>query len=373
MKPSMAYPRLPIISILHTGGTIASKVDYETGGVIAKFKPAELVAMFPELRGIANIRCELLGNIMSENMRFGHYNAIAKAIGQDIRKGTDGIIVTHGTDTMHYTSAALSFMLENLPVPVILVGAQRSSDRGSSDAALNLISAAYFIANSDFAEVGICMHESMNDTSCVILPGTKARKMHTSRRDAFKAINALPKARVTLSKEHSKKKIEFLSGYVSKKDRAGKKLRLTLMDDRVRVGFLKSHPQMFASEFLAYRAFDGLVVEGTGLGHLPILETDRLTAEHKRIAAAIRELAKKTVVVMAAQTIHGRIHMDVYAVQRKIRELGVLGHLSDMTPETAFVKLAWLLSNHSREEAARLIGKDFCGEISERSVVAEID
>ena len=184
--------KLPTISILHTGGTIASKVDYRTGGVIARFDPEELLAMFPELRSIANIRSRLISNMFSEDMRFAHYKIMAKAIQEEIDKGCDGIILTHGTDTMGYSAAALSFILEGLPVPVILVGSQRSSDRGSSDSAVNLICAAEFIAKTDFSGVAICMHESMDNDTCLILPATKTRKMHTSRRDAFKAINESP-------------------------------------------------------------------------------------------------------------------------------------------------------------------------------------
>ncbi|MCK5107626.1 MAG: Glu-tRNA(Gln) amidotransferase subunit GatD, partial [Nanoarchaeota archaeon] len=176
--------KLPKISILHTGGTIASKVDYKTGGVIAQFKPEELIAMFPELKEIANIESRLLANIMSENINFSHYNLIAKEIEKEVKKGVKGIIVTHGTDTLHYTSAALSFMLENIDIPVILVGAQRSSDRGSSDAAINLVSACVYIANSKDKGVRICMHKNCDDEINVILNGVKARKMHTSRRDA---------------------------------------------------------------------------------------------------------------------------------------------------------------------------------------------
>ena len=175
---------LPTISILHTGGTIASEVDYRTGGVIARFTPEELMAMFPELNNIANINSVFLSNMFSEDMRFKHYSIMAKAVVKEIRRGVKGIIIGHGTDTMHYTSAALSFMLENLPIPVILVGAQRSSDRPSSDAAINLICAAEFIVKTDFTGVVICMHESLNDDNCVILPACKTKKLHTSRRDA---------------------------------------------------------------------------------------------------------------------------------------------------------------------------------------------
>ena len=206
--------KLPTVSILHTGGTIASKVDYKTGGVIAKFSPGEIIGMFPELTKIANIKSRKIASMQSEMMRFPHYNIMAKEIEKEIKSGTDGIIITHGTDTMHYSSAALRFILEDLSVPVILVGSQRSSDRGSSDAGLNLISACYFIANSDFADVAICMHENLSDESCLILPALKTRKMHTSRRDAFRPINTTPVARVNFND----KNISFMKKGYSKKD-----------------------------------------------------------------------------------------------------------------------------------------------------------
>ena len=347
------------ISVLHTGGTIASKVDYKTGGVIAKFTSNELIDMFPELKKIANIDSRLIRNMWSEDMRFAHYNLMAKEIEKEINKGVDGIIITHGTDTMHYSSAALSFILEDLPIPVILVGAQRSSDRGSSDAALNFISAVYFIANSDFAEVAICMHENINDENCLILSATKVRKMHTSRRDAFRAINTTPFA-VVNTKD---KKIKFLrKKYNTKKN----KLKLKLFKD-VKVGILKIHTNMYAEQFLAYKNYDGLVLEAMALGQLPIDEIDELTKENTEIKKAIKELCKNTIVVNASQCIYGRLQMNVYSKGREIQEIGVLGNYSDMTPETAFIKLAWLLSNYKKEKVKELITKNLRGEISDRT------
>lgn len=149
----------PTISILHTGGTIASRVDYKTGGVVANFSPNEIIGMFPEIREIANINSKLIEQMLSEDMRFEHYQAIALAIKEEVKKNVNGIIITHGTDTLAYTSAALAFIFENLNIPILLVGAQRSSDRGSSDAAMNLICAAEFITKTDFCGVAICMHE----------------------------------------------------------------------------------------------------------------------------------------------------------------------------------------------------------------------
>ncbi len=341
---------LPTIAIVHTGGTIASKVDYETGGVIARFSPSELISMFPELNKIANIRSELVENISSEDMRFCHYNKIAKQIKKEVKKGVEGIIVTHGTDTMHYSSAALSFMLEDLSVPVIFVGSQRSSDRGSTDAKMNLLCAAQFIVNSDFAEVGLCMHSNMDDENCVILPGLKNKKLHSSRRDAFNAINTKPWAKVDVGG-----KIVYLRSAFNKK--SDKKLKITLFDENLKVGILKAHPNMFPEEISNYSKFDGLILEGTGLGHLPI------NGENSEIFDEIKKLNKKLPIVMCSQTIFGRVNMNVYSPGRMIQDYVISGN--DMTSETAFIKLAWLLSQKEKNISEKMI-KNLKGEINDK-------
>ena len=355
---------LPKISILHTGGTIAARVDYKTGGVTGLFDESEMLSLFPELKDIANINSMKIMQLQSEMVRFSHYNIMAREIEKEIGRGVDGIILTHGTDTLHYSSSALAFMLQGLSIPVILVGAQRSSDRGSTDAALNLLSAAYFIANSDFAGVAICMHESISDTSCLILPATKTRKMHTSRRDAFRPINAKPIASVN----YEERKIIFSGKDYEKKDGSNKKLQVKLFNDKIKVAIIKSHTNMYAGQFEAYKGYDGIVLEGTGLGHIPNEEIDEHTHEHKRIQSAVAGLIRGgTVVVMSPQTIYGRIQMKVYTPQRELTGIGVLGHLNDMTPETTFIKLAWLLSNYTKEESKHLITKNLIGEISDRA------
>ena len=354
-------PGLPTITILHTGGTIASKVDYETGGVIARFEPEEIIAMFPELKEIANIKSRLISNMFSEDMRFAHYNIIAKEIEKEIKAGASGVIVTHGTDTLHYTAAALSFMLQDLSIPVILVGAQRSSDRGSSDAALNLISAAFFIAaDKHFAEVAVCMHANTEDETCVILPGTKCRKMHSSRRDAFQAINTEPWAIVN----YSQKKVDMLKTEYNKTSK--KPLKLMLIKDNLQIGMLKARPNMFADELSMYEVFDGLIIEGTGLGHMPINEIDTLTKEHTKIFEAIKKITARIPVVMATQTIFGQIDMNIYSTGRKLIDAGIIGNYCDMTAETAYIKLAWLLSNYPKDKIKEMLGKNIAGEISER-------
>ena len=267
--------------------------------------------------------------------------------------------MTHGTDTMTYTSAALAFSLENIPIPVIIVGAQRSSDRGSSDASVNLICAAEFIAKSDFAGVALCMHEKMDDDICAILPACKTRKMHTSRRDAFKPINDTVIARV----DFEKRKIEFVKKEYMKKD---KKRKLTIKNEfEDKVSILKCHPNMFPEQFEFFKGYKGLVIEGTGLGQAPVGVPNELCEIHKKNLAAIKKLVETgTVVVMTSQTIFGRVQMHVYSNAIDLVNAGVIPG-EDMTSETAFIKLAWLLGNYkNKDEINKLLVTNLRGEIN---------
>ena len=354
------------ISILHTGGTIASEVDYKTGAVFPRFNPEELVNMFPELNDIASINSRFIGNMWSQDMRIVHYNILAREIKKEIENGAKGVIVTHGTDTLHYTSAALSFALENLNVPVLLVGSQRSSDRGGSDARMNLLNAVYFAVHSDMKDVAICMHNSISDDYCAILPGLKTRKMHTSRRDAFKPINSKVWALV----DYKKGEIKYIDKFF-RRDATGN-LQLRLFNEKIKVGLLKSYVNMDSKQFLFFKNYNGLVIESSGLGSLPTTNFDKYTKEHKKIFDALKNLIKKNVVVvLAPQTIYGRINLNVYSNQREMQEIGVLGHLNDMTPETTFIKLYWLLSNYKKNEIKDLLTKNLRGEINERLMADE--
>lgn len=344
---------LPTILILHTGGTIASKVDYETGAVTAKFKPEDLISMFPELKNIANIKSKLISQMWSENMRFSHYNKIAKEISKNLN--LKGIIVTQGTDTLHYTASALSFILENLPIPVILVGAQRSSDRGSTDAYLNLISAAYFIAKSNFIGVGICMHSSSEDKTCYILPPCKTRKLHTSRRDAFKIVNDSPIVRIHKNDIKIYQKIE----------KPKEKFKIKLIKPNLKIGIVKAHPNMYAKQLDCYKNFNGLILEGTGLGHFPIIKNDTLTSENQKIYNKLKQISKKIPVVMTSQCLFGAVNMNVYAAGRKLQDLGIIGNYTDILSETAFIKLAWLISHH-KKDIKKLWNENLRGEINKR-------
>lgn len=324
---------LPKVLLLHTGGTIASKVDYETGGTSNLIEPEELLGMYPELQGIAHVEAEFVANMSSDDMRFGHMNIIAKAIADKLDDGFAGIVVTTGTDYMSFVGASLHYALRNIPIPVVLTGSQRSSDRGSSDAATNLAGAVRF-ALSENPGVFIAMHESSSDERIAIHRAVHVRKMHTSRRDAFKSVNDLLVASVQDE--------EIIFHQQPAADEA--KFSLSLFDASKKVGLCYSHANFFAEQLSCYDGFDAIVIAGSGLGHLPINQTDDVTAPHEEIFAEIKRLAKKMPVVITSHCIHGRVNLQVYSAGRKLQELGVLGHGLAFTPETAHVKLAWLLS-----------------------------
>ena len=348
---------LPTISILHTGGTIASKVDYTTGGVSFKFTPQDLLEMFPELRDIANFKAKLVRKMWSDDLRFKHISILTNDIKNEVKNKVDGIIIGMGTDNLAVASAALSFALESCPIPIILVGAQRSSDRGSSDAAVNLICAANFIAKTDFAGVAICMHENMEDNNCLILPACKTRKLHTSRRDAFKVVNEEPIAKVN----YYTKQIEFLRHDHTKK---GNKLIIKNKFEE-KVALIKITINMTANQFSAYKGYKGLIIEGTGLGHTPLDVIDKETKEHDKIKKALENLSKNCVIVMTPQCIFGRVNMNVYSKGRDLQKIGIISG-EDMLPETAFVKLSWLLANYPKAQVKELIKENLRGEINKR-------
>ena len=343
------------IMILHTGGTIASKVDYKTGAVSASFKAEDLIEMFPELGKIANIDSKLIRNMWSDDLRFKHFSLIASEVAKEA-KNKDGVIIGMGTDNLGVASAALAFVLENVNIPVLLVGAQRSSDRGSSDAGVNLISAAHFISQSKFTGVGVCMHEKTSDGDCVILNPCKVRKLHTSRRDAFKSVNDDVIARV----DSSSGKISYVGGFSGK---SSKKFKVRSKFEE-KVGLLKVHINMDPKQFEFYKNYKGLVIEGTGLGHMPLDKIDSFTTSHLKIRKVLEKLAKKIPVVMCSNCLFGRVNMNVYSKGKDLLSLGVIPG-EDMLAETAFVKLAWLLGNE-KKNVRKLVRNNLRGEINKR-------
>lgn len=352
------------IFLLHAGGTIASRVDYRTGGVVPALTPEEIVALIPEIEEFADIEFRIISSVWSEDMRGEHFVAIARGIVEAIKNGADGIIVTHGTDTMHYSASAASFMVQNLPIPVVFTGAQRSSDRGSSDAGLNLIASFRVVTSLNFGGVGICMHASSGDEYNVLLPAVKARKMHTSRRDAFKPVNGLPWAIINNYTGEIK--------VVSSLPPIGNGPQLKDGWER-KVALIKSTPDMDPSlfEFYIDKDYKGLIIEGTGLGHLPAQVFDDASKPNELIYRYIRNfISRGGIVGMTSQCLYGRVNMNVYSKGRDLQRIGVIP-CEDMLPEVAYVKLKWLLGNYSQEDARKLLNKNIVGEINSRSSYSE--
>ncbi len=353
-KPK-SKPKLKI-KLLHTGGTIASKVDYSTGAVSSKFTPEEILNLYSDLLNKADIDVELVGNLFSEDFRFSHYNLLLKKIKDSINENFDGIIISHGTDTMHYTSAALQYSLKNLSIPVILVGAQRSSDRPSSDAYSNLSASIDFInynknSKKKFLRVGICMHETISDNSFLILDSINVKKLHSTRRDAFKQINYNPFARIEKSKIQILRK-ELLSSNINnsnnkknenKKDNENN-ISYTPYDEKLKIGFFKPHPNLFPEEIKQLSLYDGIIIEGTGLGHLAINEIDNSTKIHLKNYDELKKISQKIPIIMGVQTIFGQTNLNVYSTGRKLQELKILGNYMNLTTETLFIRLAYCLS-----------------------------
>ena len=351
-QPRKAKEELPVLSILSTGGTIASKVDYRTGAVSPQFSTEDILEAIPELAQIANIKGKVVYSILSENMRAEYWRKLAAEVYNEIKKGAEGIIVTHGTDTMGYTAAALSFMIQT-PVPVVLVGSQRSSDRPSSDAAMNAICAAK-VACSDVGEVVVVMHGSTSDNFCFIHRGTKVRKMHTSTRDAFQSVNDVPIGKVYyVASDVNKIRFEFLSAYTK---RGEEELELSdkLEEKCCLVKFYPGADHAILDSFIA-QGYKGIVLEGTGLGHV--------SAEW--IPTVKRAVKEGIPVVMTSQCLYGTICDRVYDTGRDLLRAGIIEG-GDLLPETALVKLMWVLGQTTDMEEVKRLMHENIGNSSKR-------
>lgn len=362
--PVKAKAGLPDVSFIATGGTIGTHVDYRTGGVYMSRKPEEIIATTPELEDIVNIKVVPAPfTVASEDMNHTHWAQLAEIIAKELNRGRRGAIVTHGTDTLHFTSAALSFMLKNLSKPVAVVGAQRSPDRGSFDGRMNLICSGFFTGRSNIGEVAIVMHATTSDDFCYAHRGTKVRKMHSSRRDAFRSINDFP-----LAKIWPDGKIEVTNKNFRPFDEGKKVAADTAFEPKVAI--VKSYPGSDPEiiDYFADSGYRGIVIEGTGLGHVPTGESgtnigqfDSKMSWIPRIKSAVD---RGVVVVVTSQTLYGRVHPFVYRNLRLLYKTGaVFGE--DMLPETAYIKLGWLLAHENNFEKVRtMMLENIAGEIS---------
>ena len=343
------------ISIVSTGGTITSTVDYKTGGVFPTESPEELLSKIPELAEHVSIKNMVSPfQMLSEDMTITEWGKIAESVAKELNSGAEGVIVTHGTDTLHYTSAALAFMLRNLNKPVAVVGAQRSTDRGSFDGAQNLMCAAqYWI--SDIAEVAIVMHGTSNDDHCIANRGTKVRKMHTSRRDAFRPINDSPLAQIFPDGN-------IIIGNTDHKTRSTGKVELDNKFERA-VGLMYSYPSSKPErlDFLLEKGFKGVILAGTGFGHIATQPTD----EKYNWLPVIKKAIKKGVFIgITSQAFYGTTDPYVYSAGRLLKDAGCV-FLKDMLPETAYVKLSWVLAHKNWDVKEKML-ENIAGEFNER-------
>ncbi|RJO67454.1 MAG: Glu-tRNA(Gln) amidotransferase GatDE subunit D [Myxococcales bacterium] len=343
-------PGKPKVKLFGTGGTIASRLDYRTGAVIPAFSPGELYGSVPELADICNLETEKLFAVFSENMGPEQYITTAIRCGEAIEQGYSGIVIGHGTDTMHHTSAVLSFMVQNSPIPIVMVGSQRSSDRPSSDAARNLIHSTHAAAHGDIAEVLVCMFGPTSDNYNLLHRGTRVRKMHSSYRSTFRTLSATPLARV------EGRKIEtFTDDYNHR--RADRKATVkAVFDDRVAIVYYYPNMKPDIIQSLMDNGYKGIIIAGTGLGHV-----------NKPLYDVLGRACKAGIhVFMTVQTMWGFVQMYVYETGRELMQLGVVP-ASNMLPEVAYVKLGWVLGQtHEKDEVQRLMLTPVNREITDR-------
>ena len=343
-------PKKPNVKLLGTGGTIASRLDYRTGAVIPAFSPGELYGSVPELADICNLETEKLYGVFSENMAPEQWVGTAQAIGREIEKGIHGIVIGHGTDTMHHTAAILSFMVQKSPVPIVMVGSQRSSDRPSSDAALNLIHAVKTAAESDIAETMVCMFGPTSDQYGLLHRGTRVRKMHSSYRSTFRTIGDIPIAMV------DRQKITPLrTDYIHRRDDR-EVLINTNFEERVSIVYYYPNMQPDIIDSLTDNNYRGIIIAGTGLGHV-----------NKPLYPSLKRAYEKGIAIyMTVQTLWGYVQMYVYETGREIMELGVVP-CANMLPEVAYVKLGWALGQSTDlDKVKEIMLTPIAGETTER-------
>jgi len=340
----------PYVKLFGTGGTIASRLDYRTGAVIPAFSPGELYGAVPELADICNLTTEKLFAVFSENMGPEQYKALAVAIGKEIEKGIDGIVIGHGTDTMHHTASALAFMVQNTPVPIVMVGSQRSSDRPSSDAALNLIHATKAAAESDIAEVMVCMFGPTSDEYGLLHIGTRVRKMHSSYRSTFRTVGDIPLAMI------DRDTITHLKNNYSRRRKDRNVEIRPYFEEKVALVYYYPNMQPDMIDSLVDNGYRGIVIAGTGLGHV-----------NKPLYPAVERATRAGVAIyMTVQTLWGYVHMFVYDTGRDLMSKGIIP-TENMLPEVAYVKLGWALGQTDDLDKVReIMLTPICGEITER-------
>lgn len=352
---------LPKVTIIHTGGTIASKVDYTTGAVIARFEPEELLASVPEILEIANIDAIKLGNMWSDDIRPIHWNMMIDACQNAFDSGSVGVVITHGTDTLHISASALSFAFAgNGGKPagrIVFTGSQRSSDRASSDATENLLSAVYWAANGpEVTGVGdaavTVMHAGSGDGVCAVSPGVAVRKMHSTRRNAFQMVNGERISEITINREGLSHTPVSLT---SKREISAP----TKYDTNIKIAQFIAGPHLYSDllDSAISSGYSAIVIHGTGLGHLPIENPNGDAPENEELYNTIKSC--QIPIIIANQCINGPVDLNVYSKGRNQQDIGVLGHGGTSSPEALLVKIHWALSNG---KDLSILSENLCGE-----------
>jgi glutamyl-tRNA(Gln) amidotransferase subunit D len=339
-QPLTLNKQLPNIVIIITGGTISARLDPTTGGTTWTDKE-EILNIAPELNKICNIiKIESPFLKASEDMSFPEWKKIAETCEIYLNDKTiDGIIITHGTDTLHYTSAALSYFIKDLNKPIALTYSQRSIDRASTDAALNLLCAAKF-ATSDIAEIALIGHKDTNDNICLAMPARAVRKMHTSARNTFKIINSEPIAEIT------PEKITILKTFNARNNKEPK--IDTKFSDKIAT--IKITPDQDPSiiEYYQQQGYKGIILETTGLGHVP-----GKSSKFNWLPKIKKAIDNGMIICATAQTIYGRLNPNVYSSGRELQKTGII--FLNETSETAFVKLGWVLGHQNWNKKEKMI------------------
>jgi glutamyl-tRNA(Gln) amidotransferase subunit D len=335
------------VALLTTGGTIASRVDYETGGVRPVNEEREILAFYPELEEGGAVRIVPVFDRLSEDFTPSDWVTLAEKSAEALGAGADGVVIAHGTDTLGFSAAALSFLLTDLTGPVVLVGAQRSPDRPSSDGPANLAAAVAVARDRRLGEVVVVMHEGLSDTRFAIHRGTWVRKMHSSRRDAFESRNGPPLGVVENGTVHL---------LPSARPRSHGPTRVDGPIDP-RGGLLWYYPGFTPDQGEAFvSGLRGVVLAGTGLGHVG--------AAHLPWIRAARD--RGVVVAMTTECLEGRVDPYLYATGRELLGAGVT-YLDDLLPETAYAKLLWALGHAADPGKVReLLLADRAGEFHRR-------
>lgn len=309
------------ILLIATGGTIASKATVE--GLAPGITSEELLGCVPEIAGIADITARQLFNLDSTNIRSDHWLAIARTI-REAYDGFDGFVITHGTDTMAYTAAALSYLIQKSPKPIVLTGSQKSIYLRDTDARNNLTDA--LIRACDDKASGV---EIVFDGKVIL--GTRARKTRSKSFNAFSSIDYPEIARVRGGR---------LIRYITE-DKPDGPVFYDSLDPKVFVCKLIPGADPAIFDYLADR-YHGVVIESFGVGGIPCYGSEDFMQALERLLAA------GVTVVITTQVSHEGSDMEVYKVGYLAKERLGLMEGYDMTPEAIAAKLMWILGRRDR-------------------------